>query len=335
MHFDRVDPPPFSLDIGTTEKLVLNANGGDDVITSGNGLSSLISLTIDGGAGNDTITGGDGADLLLGGDGNDLVAGGRRNDIAFMGSGNDTFVWNPGDGSDTVDGQDGIDTLLFNGSNINENITISANGDHALLFRDIANVTMDTSNVETLDVDRDVIRGATLMPTRILRMMWNNTLNLTNHGLGPALLAVGVVISAAAVAQNAAPAVVAVTPAEMKWSSQGPLAAPGMEQLNLVGDPVKPGPYTLRLKFPKGLKIAPHTHPDYREVTILSGVFATGYGEKFDAANLKILPAGSFYSEPANVPHYIEIKEDVVLQVSGIGPSERRLVNPPDSAKQH
>jgi quercetin dioxygenase-like cupin family protein len=181
------------------------------------------------------------------------------------------------------------------------------------------------------DVDRDVIQGATLIPTRILRMMWNNTLNLTNHRLGPALLAVGLVISAAAVAQNAAPAVVAVTPPEMKWSSQGPLAAPGMEQLNLVGDPAKPGPYTLRLKFPKGLKIAPHTHPDSREVTILSGVFAIGYGEKFDAANLKILPAGSFYTEPANVPHFIEIEEDTVLQVSGTGPSGRKFVNPFDN----
>jgi len=124
------------------------------------------------------------------------------------------------------------------------------------------------------------------------------------------------------------PGVVALTPVEMKWASQGGLAAPGMEQLNLLGDPAKPGPYTLRLKFPKGFKIAPHTHPDFREVTILSGRFATGYGEKFDAADLKILPAGSFYTEPANVPHYIEIKEDVVLQVSGMGPSERRFVSP-------
>jgi hypothetical protein len=40
------------------------------------------------------------------------------------------------------------------------------------------------------------------------------------------------------------------------------------------------------------------------------------------------LPAGSFYTEPANVPHYIEIKQDVVLQVSGTGPSGRKYVNP-------
>src|SRR5215469_2536638 len=67
VRFDRLTPAPFSLDIGTTENLVLHAGGGDDVITAGNGLAGLINLTLDGGAGNDTITGGDGADLLIGG----------------------------------------------------------------------------------------------------------------------------------------------------------------------------------------------------------------------------------------------------------------------------
>src|SRR5262249_11774370 len=111
VRFDRVSPAPFTLDIGTTENLVVNANGGDDTITAGNGLAGLIKLTIDGGAGNDTITGGDGDDRLLGGDGNDVIRGGRGNDTALLGAGDDTFVWNPGDGSDVVEGQDGTDTL--------------------------------------------------------------------------------------------------------------------------------------------------------------------------------------------------------------------------------
>ena len=163
-------------------------------------------------------------------------------------------------------------------------------------------------------------------------MAWIGRLVKAKHSRVSVWAVVGVALNSAAVAQSAQ-GVVAVTPVEMKWTSQGGLAAPGMEQLNLLGDPAKPGPYTLRLKFPKGFKIAPHTHPDSREVTILSGIFATRYGEKFDAANLKILPAGSFYTEPANVPHYIEIKEDAVLQVSGTGPSGRIFVNPPDSPK--
>ena len=143
-------------------------------------------------------------------------------------------------------------------------------------------------------------------------------------------LVMGVALVGTAVAQTAAPAAVALTPVEMTWQSQGAYASPGMEQLNLVGDPAKPGPYTMRLKFPKGFRVEAHTHPDYREVTILSGTFATGYGEKFDPAGLKILPAGSFYTEPANVPHYIEIKEEVVLQVSGTGPSARKFVDRPE-----
>lgn len=150
VRFDRLSPAPFSLDIGTTENLVVNANGGDDTITAGNGLAALIKLTIDGGAGNDTITGGDGADTLLGGDGNDLIVGGRGNDLAFLGAGDDVFVWNPGDGSDTVEGQNGNDTLLFNGANISEKIDISANGSRIRFTRDVANITMDVNGVEQL-----------------------------------------------------------------------------------------------------------------------------------------------------------------------------------------
>jgi Ca2+-binding RTX toxin-like protein len=70
----------------------------------------------------------------------------------LLGAGNDTFVWNPGDGSDTVDGQAGNDTLQFNGSNIAENIDISANGSHARLARDVGNVAMDLNHVETVAV---------------------------------------------------------------------------------------------------------------------------------------------------------------------------------------
>jgi quercetin dioxygenase-like cupin family protein len=146
------------------------------------------------------------------------------------------------------------------------------------------------------------------------------------------LIASGLLLGDAALAQTGG-GVMALTPSEMKWVSQGALALPGLEQVNLVGDPTKPGPYTIRLKFPKGFKIAPHTHPDSREVTILSGVYSTGYGEKVDPAKLKVLPAGSFYTEPANVAHYIEIMEDAVLQISGMGPSGRRFVDPADNPR--
>jgi Ca2+-binding RTX toxin-like protein len=151
VRFDRVNPAPFSIDIGTTENLQVNMNGGDDTFTGANGLATLIQISVDGGAGNDTITGSDGADKLSGGDGNDLIIGGRGNDVMLGGAGNDTFVWNPGDGSDTVEGQDGTDTLQFNGAAINEQIDISANGSRVRFTRDVANIVMDVNGTEQIN----------------------------------------------------------------------------------------------------------------------------------------------------------------------------------------
>ena len=138
VRFDRLNPAPFSIDIGTSEQLVLNANGGDDSFSATGNLAALIGITVDGGTGNDTLLGSNGVDILLGGDGNDFVDGQQGNDIAFLGAGDDTFQWDPGDGSDTVEGQDGADTMLFNGSNGDENMEVSANGGRVRFTRDLA-----------------------------------------------------------------------------------------------------------------------------------------------------------------------------------------------------
>ncbi len=153
VRFDRVNPAPFSIDIGTSEKLVVNANGGDDTYSASGNLAALIAITVDGGAGNDTLAGSNGDDLLIGGDGNDVVDGNQGADTAFLGAGDDTFTWDPGDGSDTVEGQAGNDTMRFNGSNAAENIDISANGQRVRLFRNVAAITMDTNGVEAIDVN--------------------------------------------------------------------------------------------------------------------------------------------------------------------------------------
>ncbi len=107
VRFDRLNPAPFSIDIGTSEKLVLNANGGDDSFSATGNLAALIAITVDGGTGNDTLLGSNGVDILLGGDGNDFVDGQQGNDVGFLGAGDDTFQWDPGDGSDVIEGQDG------------------------------------------------------------------------------------------------------------------------------------------------------------------------------------------------------------------------------------
>ena len=116
VRFDRLDPAPFSIDIGTTENLVVNMNGGNDAFSATGNLAALIKVTVNGGAGNDTILGSNGNDVLLGGAGNDFIDGQQGNDTALLGDGDDVFQWDPGDGSDTVEGGTGTDTMLFNGS---------------------------------------------------------------------------------------------------------------------------------------------------------------------------------------------------------------------------
>jgi Ca2+-binding RTX toxin-like protein len=153
VRFDRVNPAPFSLDIGTSEKLFLNANGGEDTFSATGNLAALIQLTVDGGAGNDTLLGSNGVDLLLGGDGNDFIDGQQGNDVALMGANDDVFHWDPGDGSDVVEGQDGTDRMLFNGSGANEIFEASANGGRVRFTRNVANIVMDLNDVEAIDVN--------------------------------------------------------------------------------------------------------------------------------------------------------------------------------------
>jgi Ca2+-binding RTX toxin-like protein len=150
VRFDRVTPAPFSIDIGTSENLVLNANGGDDQLSATGNLAALIKITADGGAGNDTLLGSNGADTLLGGDGNDFVDGNQGNDTARLGAGDDTFQWDPGDGSDIVEGQDGRDSMTFNGANIAEKMEVSANGSRVRFTRDVGNIVMDLDDVEAI-----------------------------------------------------------------------------------------------------------------------------------------------------------------------------------------
>jgi len=135
------------------DALIVSAGAGNDTLSAATLPADNVTLTLDGGAGNDTIVGSQGADVLLGGDGSDTVTGGRGNDTALLGNGNDTFIWNPGDGSDVVEGGAGTDRLVFNGANIGENMDISANGGRVRLTRDIGGVTMDLNGVEKIQVN--------------------------------------------------------------------------------------------------------------------------------------------------------------------------------------
>jgi Ca2+-binding RTX toxin-like protein len=121
VRFDRLtDPPgPFNIEIsGDTERLDLNANGGDDSVTADPGFASL-KLDVEGGEGNDNLDGGDAADLLAGGPGNDRLTGDdnpqNTQDVSLGDAGDDTMVWNPGDDDDVNEGGADNDTAEVNG----------------------------------------------------------------------------------------------------------------------------------------------------------------------------------------------------------------------------
>jgi Ca2+-binding RTX toxin-like protein len=141
VRFDRLNPAPFAIDIGTSENLVLNANGGNDSFSATGNLVTLIKITADGGAGNDLLLGSNGADLLLGGNGNDFVDGQARGDVVFLGAGDDTVNCAAAvltGSTEVIEGEDGVDTMTFEGTNAGERMTATASGERVRFTR-IAN----------------------------------------------------------------------------------------------------------------------------------------------------------------------------------------------------
>jgi Ca2+-binding RTX toxin-like protein len=153
--YARVVGSGFTVPVDVNGALTLSVNGlgGADTITAANGLATLgIPIILDGGDGDDTIMGGDANETIIGGPGNNIVSGGRGNDVVFLGDGNGSFSWNPGDGNDTVEGGNGTNTLNFNGSNIGEQIVLSANGSRLRLTRDVANIVMDANRMQIVNL---------------------------------------------------------------------------------------------------------------------------------------------------------------------------------------
>jgi Ca2+-binding RTX toxin-like protein len=169
----------FSFARANVTSIDVNAGAGDDLvrIDEANGVfTDTIPTTIDGGSGDDNLVAASGAETINGGAGNDSVDAGRGNDTVVLGSGDDSFVWNPGEGSDTVDGRGGNDTMLFNGANIAEQIDLSANGNRLELVRNIANITMDTSGIEQIDLN--ALGGADTITVNDVTRTALETLNL-------------------------------------------------------------------------------------------------------------------------------------------------------------
>jgi quercetin dioxygenase-like cupin family protein len=119
----------------------------------------------------------------------------------------------------------------------------------------------------------------------------------------------------------------------LAWKDGPPSLPPGAKVAVLEGDPGKPGPFVIRIKAPDGYEIPPHTHPRPERLTVLSGTFHLGMGEKFDAAKGEEMPAGAFGTWPAGMKHFVWVKGETVIQLHGEGPWQIHYVNPNDDPR--
>ena len=124
------------------------------------------------------------------------------------------------------------------------------------------------------------------------------------------------------------------TPSEVTWPAPaaggaGTSGVSGTQTVILKGDPARPGLYTMLLRVGPNTKIEAHAHPDDRVATVISGTWYFGYGAKFEESRLKMLPAGSVYTEPPNANHFAMTRaEAVTIQITGAGPSGTVYVDP-------
>ena len=132
-----------------------------------------------------------------------------------------------------------------------------------------------------------------------------------------AMTAMTAAVSASPAPEGATPTVVALE--ALNWT---PTPIRGVDGATIVGNPGKGGLYMVYAKYAAGARSPPHTHPDTRIVTVVSGTFYAGSGTRFDASKMTALKPGKTLVVPANAPHFGWAKDgQVILQEVGIGPT--------------
>jgi quercetin dioxygenase-like cupin family protein len=111
-----------------------------------------------------------------------------------------------------------------------------------------------------------------------------------------------------------------ILPEDVDWKPF-PAFPPSVRLAVVVGTPSEPGPYTIRVKVPRGVKLMPHKHPEDRVYTVLSGVFYIGLGNVFDPDKLQAYPPGAVIVLPGNTSHFHWAKSsEYISQITAIGP---------------
>jgi hypothetical protein len=122
-----------------------------------------------------------------------------------------------------------------------------------------------------------------------------------------------------------------VNTGEIKWSDAPPVIPKGAKVAVLFGDPGKPGPVTMRLMMPAHYKIAPHTHTQAEDLTVISGALYLGMGDKAEASKAHALQSGGFHHLPGKTSHYVFTKGPTVVEAHFEGPFDINYINPDDN----
>src|SRR5262249_333069 len=127
---------------------------------------------------------------------------------------------------------------------------------------------------------------------------------------------------------------VALSADQLSWGPAPPALPKGAQIAVLTGDPSKEGLYVVRLKVPAGYKVPAHVHPNDENVTVISGTFNIGMGEKLDESKGQALKTGGFAKISKGMQHYAWFTEDSVIQLHGMGPQGLTYVNPADDPRK-
>lgn len=90
----------------------------------------------------------------------------------------------------------------------------------------------------------------------------------------------------------------------------------------------------MRLKLLDGFRIPPLIHPKPERITVISGTFNIGMGEKFDATKGTAMPAGTFGTWAPGMKHFVWTKGETVIQLHGTGPWTIEYLNPADDPRK-
>lgn len=127
---------------------------------------------------------------------------------------------------------------------------------------------------------------------------------------------------------------ISIVPSDIKWND-APSIGPGAKLAVLEGDLKQAAPFTMRIKLPPNFKVPVHTHPVFERVTVVSGTFHLGIGEKFDAAQAKAYPAGGVTMMPPGMPMFaFTTGDEAVIQIHGTGPWGITYLNPAEDPRK-